>query len=94
MHDPFHLPGVSSTITEAIGAVAGILTTASFTPQAIRTWRSGSEGLSWTMLAMFGSGVGLWFVYGVLRNSLPIMLANGLTGLQVAFLFGMKIWRR
>jgi MtN3 and saliva related transmembrane protein len=94
MQDLFHLLGTSSAITEAIGAVAGILTTASFAPQAVRTWRMGAEGLSWTMLAMFGSGVGLWFVYGLLHHSIPIVVANGLTGLQVAFLFGVKIWRR
>ena len=70
-------------MTETIGTVAGILTTVSFAPQAIRTWRMGGEGLSWTMLVLFGTGVGLWFVYGLLRDSLPIMLANGLTEMQV-----------
>jgi MtN3 and saliva related transmembrane protein len=76
---------------EAIGVVAGILTTISFTPQAIRTWRKGGDGLSWTMLVLFGTGVGLWFVYGLLRNSISIILANGLTGLQILFIFAIKV---
>lgn len=79
--------------TEAIGYWAGFLTTVAFVPQVVRTWRVGGEELSWTMLALFGTGVGLWFVYGVLRMSRPIMFANGLTGVQVLFLLGLKIWR-
>jgi MtN3 and saliva related transmembrane protein len=84
---------MSGLMTETIGTVAGILTTVSFAPQAIRTWRTGGEGLSWSMLVLFGTGVGLWFVYGVLRHSNPIMLANGLTELQVLFIFAVKISR-
>jgi MtN3 and saliva related transmembrane protein len=86
-----HSLAANSFLTEAIGTVAGILTTVAFAPQAIRTWRMGADGLSWTMLVLFGTGVGLWFVYGVLRNSNPIMLANGLTGLQVVFIFAIKV---
>lgn len=81
----------SSVFTETIGTVAAVLTTIAFAPQAIRTWRDGGEGLSWMMLALFGSGVGLWFVYGVLRGSVPLMLANGLTGIQVGFIFAVKV---
>lgn len=79
--------------TEAIGFWAGILTTVAFAPQVVRTWRVGSDGLSWMMLTFFGTGVGLWFVYGYLRMSGPIMFANGLTGLQVLVILGLKVWR-
>jgi MtN3 and saliva related transmembrane protein len=79
--------------TEALGFWAGILTTVAFVPQLVRTWRVGGEQLSWLMLSLFGSGVGLWFIYGYLRSSRPLMLANGLTGLQVLFILGLKLWR-
>jgi len=59
--------------TESIGTLAAILKTIAFAPQAIRTWRVGGEGLSWTMLALFGAGVGLWFVYGALHGSGPLL---------------------
>jgi hypothetical protein len=49
------------------------------------------EGLSWVMLALFGAGTGLWFLYGLLRMSGPLMLANGLTGLQILFLIALKL---
>jgi hypothetical protein len=39
------------------------------------------------------TGVGLWLLYGVLRASAPIMLANGLTEVQVLFLLGLKARR-
>jgi MtN3 and saliva related transmembrane protein len=79
--------------TEAIGFCAAILTTVAFTPQVVRTWRRGGDELSWVMLALFGAGVGLWFVYGYLRMSGPLMLANGLTGLQVLVLLVLKVSR-
>jgi MtN3 and saliva related transmembrane protein len=78
--------------TEAIGFWAGTLTTVSFAPQVIRTWRSGGHGLSWSMLALFGAGVGMWLVYGYLRTSVPIMMANGLTLLQVLIIAALKLW--
>lgn len=78
--------------TEGIGACAAILTTAAFTPQVIRTWRTGGAGLSWLMLIMLAAGAWTWFLYGLLRASVPIVAANGLTGLQILFLAGLKAW--
>jgi MtN3 and saliva related transmembrane protein len=77
--------------TEAIGFWAAVLTTLAFTPQVIEAWRTGGEGLSWMMLALFATGVGLWFLYGFLRLSGPLMTANGLTGLQILILLGLKV---
>jgi hypothetical protein len=44
------------------------------------------------MLAMLAAGSWLWFLYGLLRASVPIVAANGLTGLQILFLAGLKAW--
>jgi MtN3 and saliva related transmembrane protein len=79
--------------TEAIGFWAGVLTTVAFAPQVIRTFRMGGNELSWMMLALFGAGVGLWFVYGYLSVSRPIMLANGLTGLEILSILLFKMRR-
>ena len=43
------------------------------------------------MLALFGTGVWLWFLYGLLRMSGPIMLANAVTGIQVLAILAIKI---
>jgi len=61
-----------------------------FAPQLVKAWKTGGEGLSWAMLALYGVGVGLWFVYGMLRMSVPIMIANALTGAQVLAIFALK----
>lgn len=76
--------------TEFIGLCAAILTTVAFAPQVVRTWRMGGNELSWLMLGLFGIGVTLWFVYGWLLNSMPLLLANGLTLAQVAVMAGVK----
>jgi len=80
--------------TEVIGFWAAVLTTISFVPQVIETWRSGGGGMSWWMLTIFGTGVGLWLVYGVLRMSAPIVLANGLTLAEVLLIISLKSWRK
>jgi MtN3 and saliva related transmembrane protein len=79
--------------SEVIGYCAGALTTVAFLPQVFRTWRAGGQALSGLMLALFGTGVSLWFIYGLLRNSRPIMFANGLTDLQVLVILVLKLRR-
>jgi MtN3 and saliva related transmembrane protein len=81
-----------SSNVELIGYAAALLTTVAFAPQVIRTWRLGGHELSWSMLALFAAGVTLWFVYGVVRESAPLMLANGLTLAQVLAMAAVK-WR-
>jgi hypothetical protein len=38
------------------------------------------------MLALFGIGVGLWLMYGILLGAAPVIAANALTGVQVRVL--------
>lgn len=67
-------------MTNLIGTLAGILTTIAFIPQVIKTWRTRSaRDISLFMFLLFSSGVLLWLVYGLLIDSMPIILANGIT---------------
>jgi MtN3 and saliva related transmembrane protein len=77
--------------TETIGFWAATLTTVSFVPQVVRTYRTGGKDLSWWMLAMFGSGVGLWLAYGILRASSPVTVANGVTAFLVLCIVALKL---
>jgi MtN3 and saliva related transmembrane protein len=80
------------TIATVIGFAAGTLTTVSFVPQVLQTFRSKRcDDLSWGMLLAFTSGVCLWFVYGVFLRSAPIMLANLVTLALLIWLVVMKI---
>lgn len=82
---------MSSTFdVEWIGFAAAVLTTVAFVPQVVRTWQMGGRELSWSMLGMFGTGVSLWLLYGILQPSRPLIVANGLTLIQVAAMAAVK----
>lgn len=74
------------------GYLAGTLTTISFVPQVIRTWkRKETKDFSLLMLLLFAAGMLLWMVYGIWINSFPIIAANTVTFGLILFLLGMKI---
>lgn len=78
--------------TEAIGFIAGLLTTASNVPQVLTTWRKRSgEGLSFRMLLALACGLALWIAYGVARTSVPLILFNAIALVLVLALIGMKL---
>ena len=82
-----------TSFTEAIGSLAAILTTLSFLPQVVKTWRTRSAGdISWVWLLAFASGLALWLVYGVAIASLPLVGANGVTLSLVLTIAAIK-WR-
>jgi MtN3 and saliva related transmembrane protein len=63
-----------------LGLVAGTLTTIAFLPQLFKTWKSKSaKDLSSSWLISFTIGILLWLIYGVLIQSLPVILSNGVT---------------
>jgi MtN3 and saliva related transmembrane protein len=78
-----------------IGLAAGTLTTVSFLPQLLRTWRlRRADDISGWWLAAFISGVVLWLAYGLFLWSLPIILANAATLALTMAILVMKIWYR
>ena len=77
---------------EIIGLIAAFLTTASFLPQVYKTWKTKDvSSLSLPMLTMFFIGVILWLIYGVLKESLAIILANAITVVSLFLLLYYKI---
>jgi MtN3 and saliva related transmembrane protein len=76
----------------SIGFLAGMLTTAANVPQVWKSYRNRSaEGLSFRMLVTLGSGLALWFVYGVMSKSIPIIGANVAGFLLILALIVMKL---
>ena len=74
------------------GYIAGTLTTISFVPQVLRTWKlRETKDFSLAMLLLFAAGMLLWTAYGIWINSYPIVAANVITFGLVLFLLGMKI---
>jgi MtN3 and saliva related transmembrane protein len=66
--------------SDIVGTVAACLTTFSFLPQAIKTFRTKDvSGISLSMYSCFTAGVALWLVYGILLMAWPIIIANVIT---------------
>jgi MtN3 and saliva related transmembrane protein len=74
-----------------LGFVAGALTTISFVPQAVKTWRTQHcDDLSWGMIVLFAAGVGAWLAYGLILSNPPIIAANAVTLVLVLLIAAMK----
>ncbi len=71
-----------------LGFIAGTLTTMSFLPQVLRSYRARTAAhLSWGWLVFFAVGVGAWIGYGALRGDPAIVLTNAVTlGLVLALI--------
>jgi MtN3 and saliva related transmembrane protein len=79
-------------LVTSIGFTAGALTTIAFWPQLQRTWTTKStDDVSLAMLLTFTTGVFLWFVYGVLLNSWPIIVTNVVTFLLTSAILVLKL---
>ncbi|MDE0597790.1 MULTISPECIES: SemiSWEET family sugar transporter [Dokdonia] len=77
---------------EIIGLIAATLTTAAFLPQVYQTWKTKDvSGLSLPMFTMFFVGIVFWLIYGVLKESLSIILANAITVISSFLLLYFKI---
>lgn len=77
---------------DSIGSVAAALTTLSFVPQAIKTFKTRDvSGISLGMYAAFTLGVALWLVYGCLLGAWPIIIANAITLALALAILVMKL---
>ena len=82
-------------LADWIGSVAGLLTTAAFIPQAVKTWRTRStKDISLGMFVLFCSGVVLWLGYGFMIESWPVIIANGVTLALASVILVIKIANR
>lgn len=77
---------------EWIGLLAAILTTAAYVPQAIKIWKTkNAEGVSLVMYWVMLTGISLWSIYGMLIESSPIILANGISFILLGMIIIFKL---
>ncbi len=77
---------------EIIGMVAAVLTTSGFVPQVYKSWKTKSvDGVSLTMFMVLFIGIICWFFYGLLIDSISVILANLISGLLVLVQIILKI---
>jgi MtN3 and saliva related transmembrane protein len=75
-----------------LGYSAAFLTTVSFVPQALHSWRTRDlSGISLPMYTLFTLGVALWLGYGLAIDSLPVVLANAITLALSSMVLWLKI---
>jgi len=75
-----------------IGLVAGTLTSIAAIPQLVKTLKSRHvRDISIWQPLLLAFGVGLWMVYGILINDLPLIVANITPLICNVILTGMKI---
>jgi len=80
---------------DATGFVAATLTTVSFVPQVLHSYRTRDvSGISLAMYALFTLGVGLWLVYGLLSGAWPVIVANALTLAMATSILALKLRSR
>jgi MtN3 and saliva related transmembrane protein len=79
--------------SDVLGMIAGTLTTVSFVPQVLKTWRSRSAGdISFGMFLLFSLGVVLWLMYGIAIHSLPVIVSNVVTLVLSVSIIVMKLY--
>ena len=75
-----------------IGIIAGIITTLSTLPQAIKIIRlKRTKDISLGMYILLFTGVSLWFVYGILINDIPLIFANAVGSVLSFLILIMKL---
>ena len=79
-------------LSSVAGYAAASLTTIAFVPQVYKSWRTRDlSGISLPMYSLFTLGVALWFAYGIMIGSWPVIIANALTLLLSAVVLILKI---
>lgn len=76
---------------EFLGFIAAGFSTISFLPQVIKVWKSRSvKDISTLMYVFYCISVILWLLYGLVINSVPLIISEILTLILVAIILFMK----
>jgi MtN3 and saliva related transmembrane protein len=78
---------------EAIGLIAGVIGIFAWIPQIIEVWvNKRHEGLSLTSFSVVSIALLLWLIYGILVDSIAMIVANIMT-LSVIGAIILGAWR-
>ena len=77
---------------ELIGYLAAFLTTVAFVPQAYKVFKTNqTKDLSLFLFLIFSLGVFMWLIYGIMKEDLPIIIANSITLFLSLYILYKKI---
>ena len=76
---------------DVIGSIAGILTTLCYMPQVYHCYKSKQvAGISMGMYSILTLGIGMWFAYGIMLMSWPLIISNIITLTMIFMIIVMK----
>jgi MtN3 and saliva related transmembrane protein len=94
-HTAVPLPTMPLTTIDALGFIAGALTTSAFVPQVLKSWQTRDlSGVSLRMYSLFTLGVALWLAYGIALMSWPVIVCNAITLALAGGVLVLKIRHR
>ena len=76
----------STLFIEGLGIVAGALGLCAWIPQTLDVWvKKKNDGVSLATLSLIITALTLWTIYGFLKGSISLILANGIALFIIAF---------
>jgi len=76
-------------ITAYVGYIAGAFVAIAMLPQLYRAWKTKhTKDISLIAFSLLSTGIGLWLVYGILIQDLPLIISNIF---NFAFVFGVLL---
>ena len=79
-------------IEEIIGYLAGIFIMISFIPQVIKSYKTKNVGdISLGLIIATIIGTIFWIIYGIMINSMPLIIMNIIFGITVLYQLYLKI---
>ena len=77
-------------LEEIIGIAAGVFTTVGVLPQIVKALKTKKvNDVSPFMFIILCIGVGLWTVYGIMKNDWPIIITNSISLALNGFMLGI-----
>ncbi len=78
--------------TEILGYSAGVITTLTFLPQVIKTWKERSaRDVSLWMFIIAATNEVMWIGYGILKDDWVIILTNAVVLALSVTMIGLKL---
>lgn len=82
----------TSSLTNAIGIIAAMLTTLCWLPQVVKIFRDKeTRALSLPMTVILAVGIVLWLIYGIGIGDWPVIGANAVSLVLIAAIIAMKL---
>ncbi len=79
---------MATVMIELLGLLAGVIGIVAWIPQIIQVWvHKRHDGLSLTTFAVVAIALAIWLVYGILVDSLAMVIANIMTLTVIGIVF-------